>query len=86
MFRVIMERSKFMMVGRKGVASQVKLKRKGKLWWSRLIFRHLRGCFSKDREQQEGVKKRVSKGLKTSGTVKMMLDVRTVSLGVKREL
>ena len=42
-------------------------------------------CFSKDRGPQENVKKRVGEGLKIFGAMKVILIVKTVSSGERKE-
>ena len=49
-------------------------------------FKFLGICFTVDRGAQQDMEKRVGEGVSTFGAVKMMFNVRSVSLGVKREV
>ena len=49
-------------------------------------FKYLEGCVSKDGVPQEDVKMKVGNGLKTFGALKRRFIVKSVSLGVRREL
>ena len=71
------------MVEREEVAPQLEVKSNGKIMNFTILFKYLGSCFSNYGVLQEDVKMR---GIKTFAELKILFDVRSVGLGVKREL
>ena len=71
-----------MVVGRAGLAPQVEDEIIGKSMEVLSCFNYLGSCFREYLGQREDMKIRVSVGLKTSGTMKMTFNFRSVVLGV----
>ena len=82
--RGIVEKSKVMMMGGERVQPQVEVLMNVETLEVVTSFKYLESCFNKDGALQEDVKMRVGEGLETFGVIKMF-NIRSVSLGVKRE-
>ena len=80
------EKTKALVVEREEVASQMEFKTNGKIMEFAIPFKCLGNCLSNFGVLQEDMKIRACEGLKTFVVMKVLFNVRNVSLSVKKEL